>query len=107
MLYIDEVHAYIQHIHLTISNGIMVAYYIYIFIAHQQFYIFHIQANIAHFLQHPVLYFPDVVYNTRKQRAYLRFSEEHQVLHSSSPLLATSINSNYYKPFKALVLLML
>ena len=26
------------------------------------------------FLPHPVLYFPDVVYNTRKQRAYLGFS---------------------------------
>ena len=33
--------------------------------------------------------------------------KEHKVLHSSSPSLATSINSNYYKPFKALVLLVL
>ena len=33
--------------------------------------------------------------------------KEHQAIHSSSPTLATSINSNYYKPFKAPVLLML
>ena len=56
---------------------------------------------IAHLVPHLVLYFPDVVHSTRKQCTCLRFSEKHQVLHSSSPSLATSINSNYYKPFKA------
>ena len=33
--------------------------------------------------------------------------KEHEVLCSSSPSLAASINSNYYKPFNALVLLLL
>ena len=81
---------------------------------------FHIQANIAHFLPQTVIYFPDVGYNTRKQlgfkertpstllglRKQLGFKErtpstllglrkEHQVLYSSFPSLATSINSNY------------
>ena len=30
---------------------------------------------IAHLIQHLVLCFPHAVYSTRKQRAYLRFSE--------------------------------
>ena len=32
--------------------------------------------------------------------------KEHQVIHSSSPSLPTSTNSNYYKRDKALILLM-
>ena len=46
---------------------------------------------------HPVLYFSEE-YNVLTSRLV----KEHHVLHSFSPSLATSINSNYYKPFKAL-----
>ena len=40
--------------------------------------------------------FPEMLFAALKKFAYLGFTERHQVLHSSSPLLALSINSNYY-----------
>ena len=54
--------------------------------------------NIAQILTHPVLYSPDVVYNTRKQHTYLRFSERIQkyfilLLHRWQHL---SIQTNIY-----------
>ena len=52
---------------------------------------------IAHLVPHPVLYFPDVVHSTRKQHAYLGFSERTPstfiLLHRRQhPSIQTTIN---------------
>ena len=58
---------------------------------------------IPHLVSHLVLYFLNVVHNTKKTMRLPRV----QWKNIKYFILATSINSNYYKPFKLPVLLML
>ena len=63
----------------------------------------------AQLVPHLVLYFLDVVHSTRKQCAYLGFSERTQSTSFFFYINGDTISSNYmyYKPFKAPVLLVL